>query len=104
MSSGRRRLLKWGDPTHRIDGLAGGLPGAGVNGGGGGAGVDGTDGGAVTGGGGGADVGGDTVGGGGGAGVEPEMEGMINTCPTQIRLGLAMLLARWIMGYLRASP
>jgi hypothetical protein len=116
-----------GEPTHRIDGFAG-LPAAvvagfevvgaevvvdavgveGVEGVVGTVGVEGVLGVVLT-----------IDGGGGTAMVDVEVEavvvvvvardalptgGMTNTCPTQIRLGLEILLARWITGYLRALP
>ena len=123
-----------GDPTHSIDGLGGACPtrgvgvirvgveveetdgvGAGITGGvvgpGAGAGTDGA----------GAGVGIETEGVDGGAGAEtgvgigagvavapagvaPATGGMMSTWPTHIRLGSAILLARWMRGYLWASP
>ena len=86
--------MKLGEPTQRIDGFAGLPPGTGV---GIGAGVGGV-------GVGGAGVGGGGVGVGVGEGVGLVVRaGITNTWPIQMRLGLEMLLARAIIGYLRAS-
>ena len=96
--------MKLGEPTQRIDGFAGLPPGTGV---GIGAGVGGVGvGGAGVGGGVGigAGVGGGGVGVGVGEGVGLVVRaGITNTWPIQMRLGFEMLLARAIIGYLRAS-
>jgi len=113
ISSGRRRLLKLGEPAHRIDGFAGfpaavvaGFEGVGVDVGARVDGVEGVEG--VVGTVGVLGVVPEIEGAGGAAMVEVEGEevvdvavedalpsgGITSTCPTQIRLGLEMLLAR----------